>query len=347
MTAVTQLVDLPALAGWMDTVGLGEGEIEGLRPLSGGTQNVLVRFRRGGVDYVLRRGPEHLRARSNQSILREIAMVGALATTDVPHARLIAACEDPTVLHGAVFYLMEPVEGYNAAVSLPRRAAADRELRYGMGLRLIDALAGLASVDHIRIGLGAFGRPEGFLERQVARWLSELESFSHLAGYPGPDIPGLERVASWLESNRPVQASSGILHGDYHVANVMYAPGGPDVTAIVDWEMSTIGDPLLDLGALLAVWPEADGEPDLIASELSRAGGLPDEAALVASYAERSDRDLRALDWYVVLASFKLGIVLEGTYARAQAGKADPATGDRLHALTLILFERALRRCAA
>jgi aminoglycoside phosphotransferase (APT) family kinase protein len=120
----------------------------------------------------------------------------------------------------------------------------------------------------------------------------------------------------------------------------------PDVAAIVDWEMSTVGDPVLDLGALLAIWPAGDGEGDLIDSAFARAGGLPSEREVVAHYAERSERDLSALDWYVVLAAFKLGIVLEGTYARYKAGQADAATGERLHATTLDLFVRASRRMA-
>jgi len=343
---VAGAVDAAAVAAWMDETGLGAGPLEDLRPLPGGTQNVMLRFRRSGRDYVLRRGPRHLRPRSNQNILREITVVSALGTTDIPHARLIAACTDPAVLGDAVFYLMEPVDGYNAAVELPPRVAADAAERHAMGLRAVRALALLGEVDPAAAGLDGFGKPDGFLERQVSRWTGELESFSGLDGYTGPDLPGVSRLASWLEASRPRQGRTGILHGDYHLANVMFTPGGPEIAAIVDWEMSTLGDPLLDLGALLAVWPEADGVPDLIGTALSAAGGLPSEREAVAEYARHSGRDLSDLDWYVVLAAFKLGIVLEGTNARAQAGMADTATGDRLHAHALALFERALRRSA-
>ena len=349
MTAdpVTDAVDAAAVAAWMDGAGLGAGRLEDLRPLPGGTQNVMLRFRRSGRDYVLRRGPRHLRPRSNQNILREITVVSALATTDVPHARLIAACTDPSVLGDAVFYLMEPVDGYNAAVELPPRVAADAAERHAMGLHAARALAVLGEVDPSAVGLDGFGKPDGFLERQVSRWIGELSSFSELDGYAGPELPGVDRLASWLEANRPPQGQTGILHGDYHLANVMFTHGGPEIAAIVDWEMSTVGDPLLDLGALLAVWPEAGDAPDLIGTALSVAGGLPSEHELIAEYARHSSRDLSALDWYAVLAAFKLGIVLEGTNARAQAGMADPATGDRLHAHALALFGRALRRSAA
>jgi aminoglycoside phosphotransferase (APT) family kinase protein len=340
------VLDRTAITTWMDERGLGSGELSDFQPLSGGTQNVMVTFSRAGQTYVLRRGPRHLRPRSNQNILREITLLDALASTDVPHARLIAACESEDVLHGAVFYLMEPVDGFNAAVALPPAWQQDRGTRHQMGLGLVDALASLGSIDYEQVGLTGFGKPDGFLERQVTRWMGELDSFSTLPGYGGPEIDGLEQVATLLESNRPASWVPGILHGDYHVANVMFESSKPDVIAIVDWEMSTIGDPVLDLGSLLAIWPLADGEDDLIGSALARLGGLPTEAEVIASYGRRSDRDLSAIDWYVVLGCFKLGIVLEGSYARAKAGQADVATGERLHATTLNLFDRARRRIA-
>lgn len=128
-----------------------------------------------------------------------------------------------------------------------------------MGLSMADALAKLGAVDHVAVGLADFGKPEGFLERQVPRWLSELESYSQYDGYPGPQIPGIDQVSAWLEQHRPAHWTPGIMHGDYHAANVMFSRTGPEVVAIVDWEMCTIGDPLLDLGWLLATWRQPDG----------------------------------------------------------------------------------------
>jgi aminoglycoside phosphotransferase (APT) family kinase protein len=340
------VLDRSAIAAWMDEQGLGCGELGEFAPLPGGTQNVMAMFSRSGRRYVIRRGPRHLRPRSNQNITREMTLLEALGSTEVPHARLIASCRREDVLHGAVFYLMEPVDGFNAAVSLPASWLADRDIRHRMGMSLVDALADLGSVDYEQAGLAGFGKPDGFLERQVPRWMSELESFSRLAGYAGPELGDVDSVANWLADNRPSVEQPGILHGDYHVANVMFAHDRPEVAAILDWEMSTIGDSVLDLGALLAVWPLADGQPDLIGSAYALAGGLPSEGELVARYAERSGRDVTAIDWYAVLGCFKLGIVLEGTYARAHAGQADMATGERLHATALQLFERARRRLA-
>lgn len=128
------------------------------------------------------------------------------------------------------------------------------------------------------------------------------------------------------------------MHGDYHLANLMYRPDGPGVAAVVDWEMCTVGDPLLDLGWLLATWPGDDGID--VGGGLAEAGGLPTESALISYYGQRSSRDLAAVPWYVVLACFKLGIILEGTYARACAGKAPRDVGDRLHSTALPLFTR-------
>ncbi|MBV1949042.1 phosphotransferase family protein [Streptomyces sp. BV129] len=333
-------VDFRAVAEWMDGQGLGSGPVQRVEPISGGTQNMLLRFERAGRPYVLRRGPRHLRAQSNDSLRREMRVLRALTTTAVPHPRLIAACPDETVLGGAVFYLMEPVEGFNVTVALPP-AYASAPFRHRMGLAAADALAALGSLDHRAIGLEDFGRPDGFLERQVPRWLAELDSYGRLPGYPGPDLPGVRRTADWLERNRPATWTPGLMHGDYHLANALFAYDRPEVAAIVDWEMCTVGDPLLDLGWMLATWPQPDTADGSVPDLHDLPDGLPSAQELVARYTENSSRDLSALTWYTVLARFKLGIVLEGTHARAMAGQAPKDLGDRLHAVALGLFSRA------
>ncbi|TXK39761.1 phosphotransferase family protein [Nonomuraea sp. C10] len=318
-------VDLDELGAWMDEQGLPGGPITAVAPVSGGTQNVMVRFERGGVPYILRRPPQHARAKSNEVLRREARVLAALRDTPVAAPRLVAA----QAVREPVFYLMEPVDGFNPSTGLPEPHASDAAIRHRMALEAASALAELGRVDPGL--LPGFGRPEGFLERQVPRWMRELDSYGELAGYPGPDIPGLEETARWLESNRPASFRPGIMHGDFHFANLMFAPDGPRVAAIVDWEMCTIGDPLLDLGWLVAMWPMADGYVP----------GLASPREIVDCYAALSDRDLSAIDWYAVMACFKLGIVLEGTHARAFAGKAPKDIGDLLHAATLDLFARA------
>ncbi|HMZ14306.1 MAG TPA: phosphotransferase family protein [Mycobacterium sp.] len=325
----------------MSEQGLGAGPVENVSEIVGGTQNIMLRFTRSGREYVFRRGPKHLRPVSNKVILRETKVLHALAGTDVPHPRLIAVCEDTSVLGDAVFYLMEPVDGFNAGSGLPALHAGDAGIRHEMGLSMADAVARLGAVDHLAVGLADFGKADGFLDRQVPRWLSELESYSGIEAYPGPDIGDVPAVARWLQQNQPETWTPGIMHGDYHAANVMFSPTGPEVVAIVDWEMCTIGDPLLDLGWMLATWYDP-GHDSVLTNVLMDAGNLATPDELVARYAQNTTRDLTHIDWYTVLACFKLGIILEGSNARAAAGLAPKEIGDRLHIATVRLFERAL-----
>lgn len=337
-------VDLGALVAWMDAKGLGAGPIEDVSRLAGGTQNVLLRFRRGGEAYVLRRPPPSLRANSNDTMRREARMLAALAGTNVPHPGLIADCPDEGVL-GAAFYLMQPVEGFNATQGLPALHAGSEAIRHRMGLALVEGISALGALDYRSLGLEGFGKPDNYLERQVGRWKAQLASYAEFPDWTGPGrIPGVDAVAAWLERHRPSSFEPGIIHGDYHLANVLYRFDGPELAAIVDWELTTIGDPLLDLGWLMAVWPAEDADsPDAATpAAVTPWRGFPKAAELVEHYRARTTRDLAAIDWYAVLACYKLGIILEGTHARASAGKAPRETGDDLHAKTIGLFERAL-----
>jgi aminoglycoside phosphotransferase (APT) family kinase protein len=327
----------------MDEHGLGRGPLTGAEPLTGGTQNILLRFERDGVPYVLRRPPEHKRANSDETMRREARVLAAIVDTAVPHPRLIAAEPSPDVI-GAAFYLMEPIDGFNASVGLPSPHRDDPAIRHRMGLAMAEGAATLAAVDHEAVGLGDFGTPDGWLERQVGRWRSHLDGYREIPEYPGPDIPGLERVADWLERNRPATWSPGITHGDYHLANVMFAPDDGELAAIVDWELCTIGDPLLDLGWLLATWPEPGVPGGTVV--LDPWDGFPTRAELITHYGQVSDRSTDDADWYGVMACYKLGIILEGTHARALAGRAPTDVGDLLHATTVGLFERALATMA-
>lgn len=333
-------VDLDALASWMDGQGLGAGPIEGAELLGGGTQNILLRFDRAGRAYVLRRPPEHKRDNSDETMRREARVLTALAGTPVPHPTVIAVCPSVEEI-GAAFYLTDLVDGFNPTTGLPPRHAGDPAARHRMGLAMVEAIAALGGLDHEALGLADLGRPEGYLQRQVGRWRRQLESYSAMEGYPGPDLPGVDDVARWLEEQQPATFRPGIIHGDFHLANVLFRHDGPELAAVVDWELTTIGDPLIDLGWMLATWPDPDtpGPPPSL-----DANGFPAPAELVEHYGRHSDRDLAAVDWYAVLACYKLGIILEGTHARAFAGRAPKVTGDLLHAMTVGLFERALAR---
>ena len=334
-------VDLDAVAGWMSEQGLGEGPLTEVSVVTGGTQNVMLRFTRSATPYVLRRGPRHLRTRSNSVILRETKVLAALAGSDVPHPHLIATCENSNVLGGAVFYLMEPVDGFNAGEGLP--APARERSRHSIPDGAVDG----RSTGQARRRRPRRRRPGRF--RQTGRLPGTPGAalafrtgvLPGVRGLPGPEIPGIEQVSGWLESHRPESWTPGIMHGDYHAANVMFSRTGPDVVAIVDWEMCTIGDPLLDLGWLLATWRQPDGSR-VFGHALGGQDGLASTDDLFQRYAASTSRDLSHITWYTVLACFKLGIVIEGTLARACAGKAEKAIGDQLHAATVHLFERAL-----
>jgi aminoglycoside phosphotransferase (APT) family kinase protein len=341
-TELVEGVDLGRLGEWMDGQGLPKGEIRGVERLGGGTQNILLLFERGGTRYVLRRPPIHKRKNSDETMRREARVLAAIEGSGVPHPRMLAACAEEDVL-GASFYLMEPIRGFNPTTELPEPYLSDLAWQRQMGLSMVDGIAALGAVDHEAVGLADFGRPEGYLERQVPRWRRQLESYSALEGYPGPEIPGLEEVADWLEVQRPERWRAGVIHGDFHLANVLFDPDAARLAAIVDWELSTIGDPLLDLGWLLATWP-APGEagPGFRIGAACEGFATPEE--LIARYAAQSDRNLSHLLWYEVLACYKLGIIIEGTHARACAGKAPKKVGDMLHARTLGLFARATRR---
>lgn len=340
------LIDPDRLAGWMDRQGLGHGPLQGARLLSGGTQNLLLRFERAGVGYVLRRPPRHSQHIGSQTMRREARVLAALAGSRVPHARLLAACDDDAVL-GAAFYLMAPVDGFNPVAGLPALHRHSPALRHRMSLAMVEAIVALGQLDAVALGLADFGKVDGYLERQVGRWRSQLDSYHSLAGWPGPAaLPEVAAVGRWLDQRRPASFRPGLIHGDFHLANVMFRFDSGELAALVDWELSTLGDPLLDLGWLLATWPDADGA-STVDFQLEPAQGWASATELVAHYAQQSGRDLGGIAWYAVLACYKLGIILEGTFARACAGQAAPATGQRLHRHAVALFERAARWIAA
>jgi len=324
------------LRGWMDAHLLGDGSLDDAELITGGTQNILLRFTRAARTYVLRRPPVNKRSNSDETMRREARVLAALADSAVPHPPLIAAEPDPEVL-GAAFYLMEPIDGFNATLGLPAPFDTDLEWQREMGLSMPDAIASLAAVDHVAVGLADLGRFEGWAERQVGRWRKQLDSYSELAGYPRPDIPGVDAVGEWLAARLPADAQPGLIHGDFHFANVLIRRDRPAVAAVVDWELVTIGDPLLDLGHLLATWPQRDAVGISVL-----ANGLPSHDEIIGRYATQTIRSLDDLLWYRVLACYRLGLILEGTHARACAGLAPKAVGDQLHAHTVSLLEQAL-----
>ena len=312
------LIEPVALGAWMDAQGLpGQGEPVASRFISGGASNEIFEICRGEHRWALRRPPRKVPEGRNETMMREFRILRALADTDVPHARAAAGTDDASVI-GAAFYLMDFVDGWSpiSEPNWPEPFASDLGARPGLAYELIDAIARLSKVDWRANGLEGLGRPEGFHARQVDRW------YAHLSRFKFRDIPGLDDAGHWLRGRAPRSYAPGIMHGDYQFANVMFHHGAPArMAAIVDWEMGTVGDPLLDLAWVVMNWPEDEASRPSV--DYVDYEGLPFRDDLLERYATMSGRDVEEIDYYVILARFKLAIVLEGGYARFVAGGAD------------------------
>jgi aminoglycoside phosphotransferase (APT) family kinase protein len=312
------LIDQKRLSVFMDEWDLpGKGEELTARFITGGASNELFEIRRGGHGYALRRPPRIVPAGRNETMLREYRLLAALADTDVPHAKVVAVCEDPDMM-GGCFYMMELVEGWSplGGGGWPAPFDNDMQARKGLAFQLVDGIAKLARVDWRSRGLEGFGHPEGFHERQVDRWMSHLEKVKFR------ELPGIDAAGNWLRAHKPRNYRPGIMHGDYQFANVMFRNGAPArLAAIVDWEMATVGDPLLDLGWVIQGW--LDPDENRTAGSYVDYTGMPTRAELLEAYEAESGRSTEDIDYYVILARFKLAIVLEAGYARAVKGEAD------------------------
>ncbi|MEI7622839.1 MAG: phosphotransferase family protein [Actinomycetes bacterium] len=294
-----QLVDLERLGSWLDERGLHIGEPITVAPLTSGRSNAMFTVERGTANWVLRRPALVAIERANEGMQREFRILDALKGSDVPHPATVALCEDHDVL-GCTFFLMERVDGINPAPPLP--APFDEVDQPEVAFAMVDALAALHDFDWRGRGLGDLGRPEGFHERQVSRWTSQL------ASYEGRELPGLDRVTEFLSANLPDTFEPSLMHGDFHMFNALIAIEPPgQVTAILDWETATIGDPLLDLIGFCEIWGKATAGP-----------GWPRRDSLIARYRERRDIELpEDLSYYEVLYNFRMSVLLEGIYQRS------------------------------
>jgi aminoglycoside phosphotransferase (APT) family kinase protein len=326
-------LDIPPLEKWMDIQGLpGAGMPLTAEFISGGASNEIFELRRGESRMALRRPPGKVPKGRNNIMLREYRVIAALNDTDVPHPRGIAVCDDTSVI-GACFYIMGHIDGWTPMGELPQPFRDDPQLRAAMAQELVDAIAQLSQVDWRAAGLEGFGKPEGFLERQVERWLAHLEPVKFR------ELPGLEEAAKWLQQHTPCSFKPGIIHGDYQFANVMFHHGSKaKLAAIVDWEMATIGDPLLDLAWILMTWPDPHEDRSSGYVDFS---GMPSRDELMHRYALASGLPVDAIDYYIVLARFKMACVLEAGYARYVKGGADNPKMAQFGAVVLDMAERA------
>jgi aminoglycoside phosphotransferase (APT) family kinase protein len=319
--------DQAALQRWIREQGIGE-TVTDVEPLTGGTQNIVVRVLVDGRPIVLRRPPVHPRPTSDKTMLREIAALRTLAGSPVPHPGFIAGCDDLAVL-GVVFYLMEEVDGFNPGDTMDDAYVRHADWRHQVGLSYAASLAKLGNVAWEGSPLAELKRPGSFLERQVPQFLRLLESYRH-DSYE-PESLAVDDLAEWLASNRPADGEPGIMHGDPHLSNVLLRRDKPELAAFVDWEMCTVGDPLLDLGWMLICWP-LETNTITAGAQLAALGGLATRRELLDAYLAAGGRETSRLDWYIAMACFKLGIVIEGTWSRFLVGQASRDAGERLHA---------------
>jgi aminoglycoside phosphotransferase (APT) family kinase protein len=304
-----------ALRAFLDAE-LGTSETIDVEPMTGGGSCEIFSIARGEHRWVLRRAPQHASSSTAHDVLREFRILDAIDATPVRVPHPIVACADPAVF-GSPFYVMERIDGVPVRAGIPEAWGAAPEEQGRAVEELYDALADIHAVDWRGVGLHDLGHPDGFLERQVQRWLAQLES------YGGRPLPAVHDIASWLEGNRPIEQAPALIHGDYKFDNVLFAPDlPPRLLAVVDWEMATIGDPLIDVAWAMIFHPEPGATTPL---GVNGAVGfslphLPSSAAMLDRYAGRTGRDVSAIDWYHVFARWKLAIVLEGSYAKWQRG---------------------------
>lgn len=311
------LLVLRPLEALLDAHGIGSGEIRA-SVVGEGHSNVTYLIARDGAEVVLRRPPRGPLPPSAHDVLREARLVDAIHGNGVRVPRILLTCDDPSLI-GGPFYVMEKVDGVVMTSEMP--AALDTpEQRRRVAEELIDALVEVHACDWRAAGLEGFGKPEGYLGRQVRRFTGLWEHNKTR------ELPVLDRVTAWLAANVPEQQAATIVHGDYRVGNTMFGAEAPaSLRAIFDWELATIGDPLADLGYLTATYPEPGDDAGSIFSlgSITTREGFPSRAELIAMYEERSGRSMRDVRWYTTLALWKSAVFLEGSYQRLLAGTTD------------------------
>ncbi|MFI6052181.1 phosphotransferase family protein [Streptomyces violascens] len=311
--------------------GLVSGPLSA-RLIEGGRSNLTYVVTDGAGQWVVRRPPlGHVLATAHD-MRREHRVISALHPTAVPVPEPVLLCEDESVL-GSPFYVMEYVAGtpYRTAEQL---APLGAERTRAAVLALVDTLVELHAVDPEAVGLGDFGRPEGFLDRQLRRWGEQLDASRNR------DLAGIDELHAALGRDLPVSPAPAVVHGDYRLDNVLI--GDDDrIKAVLDWEMSTLGDPLTDLG-LLVMYSAKLEVPDSPVSTTAGAAGHPSPAELIERYAARSGRDTSAISWYTAFAWFKLAVILEGIHYRYTLGQTVGAGFDRIGELVPVFIEHGL-----
>ncbi|GAA3666902.1 phosphotransferase family protein [Nonomuraea antimicrobica] len=331
-------IDHPRLVAWMGRNVPDAGEPRSVSLISGGRSNLTYLVEAGERRLVLRRPPLGHVLPTAHDMRREWRVISALAPTRVPVPEPVAFCGDEDVI-GAPFYLM----GYVAGAAVRTREqlgdpAPERTRR--LSERLAEVLAEIHAVDYREVGLADFGRPEGYLARQLDRWCQQWER-SKTA-----DLPDYDRLVRRLRERLPAEAAGTLVHGDYRLDNTLLRLGDLEIAAVVDWEMSTLGDPLADLGLTLTYWHDRGDEERAripVAGDVTVAPGFMSAAEFAGHYTKVSGREISDLGFYVAFGNFKLAVIVEGIHARFRQGKTVGEGFDRIGAAVPTLISRAHR----
>jgi aminoglycoside phosphotransferase (APT) family kinase protein len=329
-------LDLERLRGYFaDHVEGAGGRPLNAELIAGGRSNLTYAITDGEHEWVLRRPPLAHVVETAHDMGREFRVISGLAPTDVPVPRAFAYCDDPDV-NGAPFYVMERVHG-RVLRTVAEAATLPPEEAHRCSCQVVDVLARLHSVDFESVGLGDFGRPDGFVERNLRRWGKQW------AANKTRDLPGVDEVARRLTAALPESGAPAIVHGDYRLDNTMVSTrDAGEIVAVLDWEMSTLGDPLTDLGLLLVYWG-GEAQPSILAAQgVGAVPGFISRDEVVERYARGSGRSIDHLDFYVVFAMYKLAIIVEGINARYLMGKTLGEGFDQMGAMATRLIDLAL-----
>ncbi len=343
MPTVEDLVDEKNLRVFLSD-RIGEAERFEVERHSQGFSNETLFVTWGDRELVVRRPPLGETADTAHEVLREYEVMDALQETDVPVPRTVAACEDDSVI-GCNFYVMERLAGDVIRFGEPDRFA-EPEKRRAVGEEVVDTLAAIHNVDVEAVGLEGFGRPEGYTRRQVDRWTEQIEwAFEETT--EERDVPDLREVGDWLDDNVPEEHEAAPVHGDYKLDNVVFAPDEPRISGVLDWEMSTLGDPLCDLGWLLFFWrDEGDVETKITQTMLpqfTKKDSYPSRSEIVERYEEKTGVAVENTRFYRVLAVYKMCALGEMFYARYLMGNSDSTFYAMMEDGVPLLAEEALK----
>jgi aminoglycoside phosphotransferase (APT) family kinase protein len=343
-TGPNATVDIAGLRNFIRDNKLGDPNDLRSENISFGHSNEVHLIHFQGKSWALRRPPRGPLLPTAHDVMREYRVLKALQDTAVPVPRVYAACDDPNYI-GAPFYLMEFMRGEviradgNSFANTPARRRAVSE-------SMIELLIALQEVDWRAAGLEGFGRPDGYLPRQLKRWVDQLE---RTVPHTRP-LPVMDQVRDWLLAHVPESPPATIVHGDFKLDNVMWNPTDPPkVIAVFDWEMSTIGDPLADLGWLLSYWPDPSEDPanrGMVTSMVAEPGYLT-RREMLDRYEAKTGRKMMNFPFYQAFATFKLAIIMEGSYARFLLGQADDPLFAQMKERTPALADSAWKVCQA